>query len=295
LNIFLNWFDNHRVRVRSSNTIDWLRVVPFVLLHAGCFLVVFVGVSSTAIMVAVSLFWLRIFAIGAFYHRYFAHKTFKTHRVWQFVFALLGGLSAQRGPIWWAAHHREHHLSSDTEDDPHSPWTQSFLRSHMGWFLTHKHFHTNTARVKDWLRFPELRWLDRFDVIVPLSLLLILWVMGQWLASAYPELHTSGFQLVVWGFCLSTVASLHVTLSINSLGHLFGTRRYATKDQSRNNWFLALLTLGEGWHNNHHHYPATARQGFAWWEIDITFYLLCLLEKLGIIYDLKKVSKPIVR
>jgi len=264
------WLDNASVPHDNSQAIDWKRIVPFILLHLSCLLVFFVGVSKTSIIIALFLYWLRIFSIGAFYHRYFSHRTFKTNRFWQLVFAILGASSAQRGPIWWAAHHRHHHQVTDKKEDPHSPWTQPFWRSHLGWFLSYANFHYDKNKVRDLLKFPELCLLDRFDVIVPFILIILLFVLGEILKIYFPELKSTGPQLVIWGFSISTVLTLHTTVSINSFGHKYGRRRYKTKDHSKNNVLLALLTFGEGWHNNHHRYPATAQQGFHWWEIDIT-------------------------
>lgn len=291
------WFDNSCVAKNNAETIAWARVMPFMILHVSCSFVYFTGWSPVALYTALFLYWLRIFAIGAFYHRYFSHRTFQTHRIWQFIFAVLGATAVQRGPIWWAAHHRQHHIRrvTDTRDDPHSPWAHTFWRSHVGWFLSHKNFHYDPRKVKDLLRFPELCWLDRYDVVIPIALILLLFLMGVFLNSRYPELGCSGGQMVVWGFCISTIATLHTTVSVNSFGHKYGSRRYRTPDKSRNNWILALLTLGEGWHNNHHRYPATAKQGFRWWELDITYYILVIMEKVRIIYGLKGVPTPIVK
>ena len=254
---------------------------------------VWVGVSGVAVAAAVSLYLLRMFAITGFYHRYFSHRTFKTSRAAQFVFALLGASAVQRGPIWWAAHHRHHHAHSDRHDDVHSPQQHGFLQSHMGWFLSRRHFAPDLSRARDLLKYPELRWLDRFDIVVPVVLAVLLLLLGMYLERTAPHLGTSGWQMLVWGFFISTVACYHCTYTINSLCHVWGRQRYRTGDESRNNPLLALITLGEGWHNNHHHYPMSVRQGFYWWEIDITYYLLRALEGLGIIWDLKPVPAEI--
>ena len=271
------------------DAVDWMRIVPFILMHAACLAVFQVGVSATALAVAAALYVLRMFAVTGFYHRYFSHRSFRTSRTAQFLFGLLGASSAQRGPLWWAAHHRHHHAYSDRPEDPHSPRHKGFLSSHMGWFLTQGGFRPDLSRVKDLERFPELRWLDRFDIVAPVALALALLWAGNWLEAHRPELGTSGGQLLVWGFFVSTVAVYHATYTINSLCHVFGRQRYATGDDSRNNFWLALLTLGEGWHNNHHHYPSSVRQGFYWWEIDLTWYGLKLLSWLGVVWDLKPI------
>jgi len=293
----LAWFDASSTQApldpAERDRVDWTRIVPFVGMHLACLAVVWVGVSAVAVAVAAILYVLRMFAITGFYHRYFSHRTFKTSRATQFAFAVLGASAVQRGPIWWAAHHRHHHVHSDQVDDVHSPAQRGFLWSHMGWFLSRGHFAPDLGRVRDLLRYHELRWLDRFDIVVPFLLALGLLLLGQWLADAHPGLGTSGGQLLVWGFFVSTVACYHGTYTINSLCHVWGRRRYATNDESRNNWLLALITLGEGWHNNHHRYPASARQGFYWWEIDVTWYLLRGLAALGLIWDMKGVPHRI--
>jgi stearoyl-CoA desaturase (delta-9 desaturase) len=288
-----SWFDAYAVdpaaAVADPRGIDWPRVLPFVALHLGCFAVLWVGVSLTAVLVALVLYVVRMFAITAFYHRYFSHTAFSTTRVAQFLFAVLAASSVQRGPLWWASHHRHHHARSDEPDDVHSARQHGFLWSHIGWFLTRGNFAPRTALVRDLERYPELRLLDRFDVLVPLLLALLLFAAGEVLAVTAPALETSGWQLLVWGFCISTVVLYHATFTINSLAHCWGRRRYATSDDSRNNAWLALLTLGEGWHNNHHHFPGAARQGFYWWEIDLTYYGLKLLAALGVIWNLRPV------
>ncbi len=275
---------------RYSRDIDWFRIWPFISLHIACIAVVWVGWSFVAVTTAVGLYLLRMFAITAFYHRYFSHKAFKTSRVMQFVFAVLGASATQRGPLWWAAHHRHHHRTSDTEDDPHSP-RHGFWQSHCGWFLGRKNFETRENLIQDFAKYPELKWLDRFDLVVPFALGTLLWLVGDYLDHVSPHLETNGLQMFVWGYCISTVALIHATLAINSFAHRFGSRRYPTSDESRNNLWLALLTLGEGWHNNHHHYAGSARQGFFWWEIDISFYLLKIMQWCGLIWDLRPVPE----
>ncbi|MBN8716368.1 MAG: acyl-CoA desaturase [Xanthomonadales bacterium] len=283
------WFDSGAVAQGADpDRIDWLRVLPFILLHLGCLGVIWVGVSPVAVAVAALLYVVRMFAITGFYHRYFSHRAFRTSRAVQFVFALMGASCVQRGPLWWAAHHRHHHRHADTAQDPHSP-RHGFWRSHMGWFLTRGAFATDLSRVPDLARYPELRWLDRFDVAVPLALAGGLFGLGALLQFLWPDLGTSGPQLLVWGFFISTVVLFHATVTINSLAHRFGSRRFPTRDDSRNNLWLALLTFGEGWHNNHHFYASSARQGFRWWEIDLTWYGLRLLAALGLVRDLKPV------
>ena len=290
LRAFVLWFDTGAAAAGDGDPdrIDWLRVLPFIGLHLACLGVFWVGFSWFAFWTAVALYAARMFAITGFYHRYFSHKAFRTSRPVQFAFAVLGAASVQRGPLWWAAHHRHHHRHADTELDVHSP-RHGFWRSHMGWFLTPRGFRTDFDAIKDLVRFPELRLLDRFDILVPVLLAVGLYALGSWLEGAHPGLGTNGPQLLVWGFFVSTIVLFHVTVTINSLSHRWGSRRFATRDDSRNNALLALLTFGEGWHNNHHHYPGSARQGFAWWELDLTYLGLRAMALLGLVSDLRPV------
>jgi stearoyl-CoA desaturase (Delta-9 desaturase) len=277
----------------SPRHVDWARVLPFLGMHAVCLAVIWVGFSWAAFGVTVALYFVRMFAITGFYHRYFSHRTFKTSRAAQFIFGLLGASAVQRGPLWWAAHHRHHHRHSDEPGDVHSPGQHGFFWSHMGWFMSHEHFSADLSRVKDLLKYPELRFLDRFDIAVPTALGAGVFLLGVILKHVAPDLGTSGGQMLVWGFFISTIAVYHGTYTINSLSHVFGRQRYKTGDDSRNNVWLAIITLGEGWHNNHHHYPASTRQGFYWWEFDLTFYLLKFLALCGLIWDLRPVPAAI--
>lgn len=283
------WFDTD---IKENNlkqgTIHWARAFIFILLHLCCLAVFWVGWSFTAVFTAILLYLLRMFAITGFYHRYFSHKTFKTNRFWQFVFAVIGNAAVQRGPLWWASHHRIHHRYTEQSQDPHSPVQHGLVWSHVGWIFYSDNFKTDYKAIQDFAKYPELRWLNRYDNVVPICLLLILFFTGTLLENYYPKLHTNGMQLVVWGF-ISTIALFHATFSINSISHVWGTQAFETGDQSRNNFLLALITLGEGWHNNHHFYPRSTSQGFRWWQIDITYYLLCFLEKVRIIYDVNRV------
>lgn len=273
------WFDEEagagELSGRDPDRIDWLRVVPFVSLHLACLLVFWVGWSPVAVGAAVGFYVIRMLAITGVYHRYFSHHTYKASRFRQFLGALIGATSAQRGPLWWAFHHGHHHRFADQPEDIHSPIHKGFLWSHMLWILTPRYFATDRQLVKDWSRFPELVFLNRFDILPPLGLLLVLLAVGRLLGAYAPALGTSGLQMMVWGFAISTVVLFHATATINSLDHLIGRRRYNTPDHSRNNWFLALITLGEGCHNNHHHYAIATRQGFFWWELDLTYCQIC--------------------
>ena len=272
----VRWVDSYAGIPDPSRRVDWPRVVPYILLHLACLAVFWVGASAQAVALAAAFFAVRMFVITGFYHRYFSHRAFKTSRVMQFAFAVLGAAAVQRGPLWWAAHHRNHHAHSDEPLDSHSPRQHGFAWSHTAWFLSPANFSTRLERVRDLAKYPELRFLDRYDVVVPIAFASTLYLLG-------------GLQIFIWAFCVSTVVLYHATFTINSLAHGFGTQRYVTGDDSRNNAWLALLTFGEGWHNNHHHYPVAARQGFYWWEIDLTYYGLRALAALGLVWDLRPV------
>ena len=293
----IRWIDSEasggEVKHEDVKRVDWFRIIPFILLHAMCLGVIWVGWSWTAIWVAFGLYFIRMFAITGFYHRYFSHKTFKTNRFWQLLFAMIGNASVQRGPLWWASHHRHHHRFADQKEDVHSPSQHGFWWSHIGWLTSPSNFATNYELVKDWKKFPELRWINRFDTAIPIILAILLFTGGKILEVYAPHLGTNGPQMLIWGFFISSTVLFHATVTINSFDHMIGSRRYDTQDTSRNNPILAIITLGEGWHNNHHHYAICARQGFYWWEIDITYYLLVLMSWLGIIRDLRPIPENI--
>ncbi|MDB5704783.1 MAG: delta 9 acyl-lipid fatty acid desaturase [Sphingomonas bacterium] len=256
--------------------------IPFLLVHLGCLAAIWTGVTWPAIALCIGLYWLRMFAVTAGYHRYFSHRSFATGRVFQFVLAFLAQSTAQRSVLWWAAKHRHHHLYSDTPRDVHSPRHTGFLYSHVGWIFARRHDTTDLTRVPDLARYPELIWLHRFETLPAFILALVCFLMAGW-----PGL--------VVGFFWSTVLVYHGTFVINSLAHVRGSRRYVTGDDSRNNLALALVTMGEGWHNNHHAWPSSARQGFRWWEVDATFYLLQLLAALGVVRGLKAPPERVLR
>jgi stearoyl-CoA desaturase (delta-9 desaturase) len=293
----VQWFDAdygaadiERLKEKPDR-VEWLRCIPFVILHLGCLGVIWTGWSLTAVAAAVGLYVIRMFAITGFYHRYFSHRTFSTSRVAQFFFALLGGTAVQRGPLWWAYTHRHHHQHSDTEPDPHSPRQHGFWWSHIGWITSAKNFPTDYRRVKDLAKFPELVFLNRFDALIPLFFAIGTYLSGRFLETNFPGLGVTGWQMLVWAFFISTTFLFHGTSCINSMAHVIGTKRYDTGDDSRNSLLLAFVTLGEGWHNNHHRYMGAVRQGFYWWEIDITYYGLKSLSFLGVIWDLRSVPR----
>ncbi|HUY14352.1 MAG TPA: acyl-CoA desaturase [Terriglobia bacterium] len=293
----MRWFDasaaTPRIENASRHQVDWVRTAPFIGVHLMCLGVIWVGWSWVAVGVAALLYAIRMFAVTGIYHRYFSHRTYKTSRPMQFALALLANTATQRGPLWWAAHHRQHHLYSDTENDVHSPRIHGFIWSQIGWITDHRNFPTKLDAVRDLAKFPELRFLDRFDTLVPFVAGASMYYLGAALSHFAPGLHTSAMQMLIWGFFVSTVVLFHATSTINSLAHQMGRRRFDTGDDSRNSLLLALLTFGEGWHNNHHHFPATVHQGFYWWEIDITYYLLRALSWTGLIWDLKPVPAKV--
>lgn len=256
--------------------------IPFVLVHLACFAAIWSGVTWQAVALGIALYWLRIFAIGAGYHRYFSHRSYSTSRVFQFILAVLAQSTAQKSVLWWAAKHRHHHLHSDTPEDVHSPRHKGFFYSHVGWIFARRHDTTDLVKVEDFARYPELMWLHRFELVPAVGLAVLCFLLAGW-----PGLFI--------GFFCSTVAVYHATFCINSLAHVRGRKRYVTGDDSRNNWLLAIFTMGEGWHNNHHAYQSSVRQGFRWWEIDPTFYILKSLSFLGVVWNLKSPPAEVLR
>jgi len=259
---------------KPARRYDWAGATPFFLSHVVAFGAIWSGVTWQAVALGVFLYYLRIFAVTAGYHRYFAHRTFETSRPFQFFLAWISEMSIQKGVLWWAAHHRGHHLHSDTERDIHSPKQDGFWHSHMMWLFAGTD-ETHYGRVKDLTKYPEIRWISKYWLLPPIATGVLCWLVAGW----------SGLFV---GFFLSSCLNWHTTFFINSLCHVWGNRRFETKDTSRNNLFLALLTFGEGWHNNHHHYMNSARQGFYWWEVDITYYILKALSWVGLVWNLKQ-------
>ncbi len=297
---FVQWFDSDYTpeapeKIRAEpDRVDWMRCIPFIILHAGCLGVIWVGWSAFAVWTAVALYFVRMFAVTGIYHRYFSHKTYSTSRVGQFLLALWGATTVQRGALWWAYHHRHHHQHSDDPEDAHSPHVHGFWWSHIGWITSRRNFPTDYSKVKDLAKFPELVWLNRFDTIIPVLFAVAMLGLGMLLERFAPGLNTNGPQLLIWGFFVSTTFLFHGTSCINSMAHLMGRRRFDTGDDSRNSFILALICLGEGWHNNHHRYMSCTRQGFYWWEIDLTYYGLKALSYTGFIWDLKPVPQSIL-
>jgi stearoyl-CoA desaturase (Delta-9 desaturase) len=269
----------------SSDDLDdivYPSAVPFTLVHLACFAAFWSGVTWPAIAIGLALYWLRIFAIGAGYHRYFSHRAYSTSRPFQFALAFLAQTTAQKSILWWAAKHRHHHLHSDTVQDVHSPRRKGFIYSHLGWIFVRRHDATDLTKVADLARYPELMWLHKHELMPAISVAVLCLLVAGW-----PGL--------VVGFFWSTVLVYHATFCINSLAHVCGRERYVTGDDSRNNWCLALFTMGEGWHNNHHAYQSSARQGFRWWELDLTYLILKALSWVGLVWDLKAPPPQLLR
>jgi len=278
----------------EPDRVDWVRVMPFVFLHAGCLGVIWVGASAFAVWSAVALYFIRMFFVTGIHHRYFSHKTYSTSRIGQFLLAVCAGTTVQRGSLWWAYHHRHHHQHSDEPEDAHSPHVHGFWWSHIGWITSRRNFPTDYSKIKDLAKFPELVWLNRFDLVIPILFATGIFGLGQGLAHYIPQLGTNGWQMLVWGFFVSTTFLFHGTGCINSMAHLMGRRRFKTDDDSRNSAILTCITLGEGWHNNHHRFQSSTRNGFYWWEIDPTYYGLKLLSLTGFIYGLKPVPQSVL-
>ena len=266
-----------RSYVRATTIAFWGVHVAAVVGVIAC------GFSWSGVGLALSAYFVRMFVVTAAYHRYFSHRSFKTSRWFQLALALGAQSAAQKGVIWWASHHRWHHKHSDTELDVHSPRRRGFWYSHLGWILRPDWQKTDEKGVPDLIKYPELRFLNRRSMaMVPTVALALGFVL------------IGGAHALVWGYFVSTVLLWHGSFSVNSLAHVFGNQRYDTGDTSRNNWLLALLTTGEGWHNNHHHYQSSVRQGFRWWQIDVTYYLLRLLALTGLIWDLREPPADVV-
>ncbi len=170
----------------------------------------------------------------------------------------------QKGPLWWAGHHVNHHKYADRDGDPHSPMVSGFYYAHIGWFLNdtrHDQLEPSNPVIRDFGKAPELALLERFFIVPPIVLAVAMYLIGGW-------------AWLVYGFCLPTMTLAHATFCINTVNHMFGSRRFETVDESRNNAFTAFFAVGEGWHNNHHRYQRAARNGFYWWEFDLTWYTI---------------------
>jgi stearoyl-CoA desaturase (delta-9 desaturase) len=265
----------------ADEKIDFVTSLPFLFVHITAAVGVFlVGFKWWYPVLALATYYVRLFFVTAGYHRYFSHRAYKTSRWFQFILALGASATAQKGVLWWAAHHRDHHKLSDQPGDIHSPRQKGLWWSHVGWIICPKYDATKFERIKDFAQYPELRWLNKYHIIPVVAAAVAMFLIGGW-------------PVLVWGFFVGTVLGWHGTFTINSLSHVFGNVRYASSDDSKNNWLLAILTCGEGWHNNHHYYQSTANQGFYWWEVDFSYYALKLLSWGGVVWDLRTPPKHI--
>ncbi|MGE0042012.1 MAG: acyl-CoA desaturase [Vicinamibacterales bacterium] len=260
-----------------------LAVGVFWTVQASALLVFVVPFTWAYVGLWAASHFVRAVGLTLAYHRYFAHRAFQMSRGARFFWALAGTAAMQKGPIWWAGHHIDHHKYADREGDPHSPRVSGFYHAHVGWFLSdtrHDRLAPNNPVVRDFGGVPEIRWLDRWYVVPPLAL-----AAGLYLAGGLPWL--------VWGFCLPTTTLAHATFAINTVNHLWGTRRFDTVDDSRNNLLTAVFAVGEGWHNNHHRYQRAARNGFYWWEVDVTWYVIRAMAAVGLAWDVQPVPARI--
>lgn len=274
--------DHHHGHDHDHSDVVYPDAIPFALVHLAALGVIWTGFSTTSVVMCVALYFLRMWGVTAGYHRYFSHRSYKTSRIGQFLLAFLAQSSAQKGALWWAAIHRHHHLHSDTEHDIHSPRHHGFLFSHVGWIFSRSKARPDYSTIPDLTKYPELVFLDRFQHIPAVILAVLCFVIDGWTG-------------LFVGFFLSTVLVYHGTFTINSLAHVTGDQRYLTGDDSRNNWWLAIITLGEGWHNNHHHYQSSARQGFRWWEFDPTYYVLKALSWTGLIWGIREPPEAVLK
>ncbi len=256
-------------------------VIAFILFHVAALGVFWTGFTTQAVVMCIVLYVVRVFGITGGYHRLLSHRSYKAGRITQFIIVLCGSLSMQRGPLWWAAKHREHHRDSDTPADAHSPRHYGFWGAHMGWVFRQR-MKADMSLIQDFAKYPELRWLDKNQYLPGILLGVVCFLIG-------------GLPGLFVGFVLSTMLVYHATFMINSLAHVFGRQRYLTGDDSRNNWLLAIIAMGEGWHNNHHYYPGSARNGFFWYEYDVTYYILKGLEKLGLVWDLQTPPESVLK
>lgn len=270
----------HRTLPASVTRPNWIKSIPFILMHLAPLGMIWFPPSALDLAVCAGLYVVRMFFITGVYHRYFSHRSYQMGRVMQFLMAFGGTSCAQKGPLWWASHHRMHHKFSDTERDVHSP-KDGAVWSHVGWIVSSAYDETEWKWIKDFAKFPELVWLNTYHYVAPILLGVAVYLIGGW-------------SMLFCGFFLSTVLLYHGTFSINSLMHVFGRRRYATTDTSRNSFLLALVTLGEGWHNNHHYYQSSTNQGFYWWEIDISYYTLRMLSWVGLVSGIRNPPRHVL-
>jgi stearoyl-CoA desaturase (delta-9 desaturase) len=256
----------------KDERLNWTTTIVMILFHLGAVAALFVF-SWKAFAVAVFLYWMTVgLGISLGYHRLHTHRSYKTPKLLEYFFAVCGASTLEGGPIFWVATHRIHHQKSDHEGDPHSPRDGAWW-SHVGWILLGEAKHNNTRLLSkyapDLAKDPFYVWLNNYHWVPVLVLAVILYATG-------------GIPFVLWGICMRIVVGLHATWLVNSATHMWGSRRFDTHDDSKNNWWVALLTFGEGWHNNHHAHPTSARHGLAWYEVDISWISLKVMKFLGI-------------
>jgi stearoyl-CoA desaturase (delta-9 desaturase) len=270
--------------IPSARPQIWSVIIGMSAFHLACLGVFYTGVSTTALVVAFAMYTIRGVGVTAGFHRLLAHRSFKTSRPVQFILALAGTLAVEGGPLWWVAHHRHHHAATETEEDIHSPVTHGMWQAHMGWMMTPAAFNEKGNNCRDLHKFPEIKFLQRRYVLLILTQPVLLYALGSWLGAEY---NTSGLQLLVWGFFVSTVFTWHITFMVNSVCHRWGAQPYDSGDESTNNVFIGVLGFGEGWHNNHHKYPSSARHGLLWWQADFTWWLIRTLQVVGLVSEPK--------
>ena len=269
--------------------------LPFLSVHIGAIYALTISPSPFALFMVFLMYFIRMFGITAGFHRLFSHRSFKTNRAFQFFLAYAATCSAQMGPIWWASHHRHHHKYTEQIEDPHTPTLKGFFWAHVGWIMSPVNSPTKEEYVGDLMKYPELKWLDKYHYFAPFSLVVLLYGLGEFMAVNYAQYNTNGMELVLWGFFVSTVLLYHATFMVNSVCHVFGHRTYDTKDGSVNNFLVAILTLGEGWHNNHHAFPNSEKQGHKWYQIDISHYILWCLSKIGVVWKIRDVPDDSIK
>jgi len=257
-------------------TIFWVVQASALLVFAVPFRWAFLGLWAAS-------HFLRAIGLTLVFHRYLAHRAFRMNRVARFVWTFIGTAAMQKGPLWWAGHHVNHHRFADREGDPHSPMISGFYYAHVGWFLhdtKHDRVEATNPVIRDFSTVPEIAWLDRYFFLPPAALAATLFLAGGW-------------PWLVYGFCLPTMTLAHATFAINTVNHMFGSRRFDTLDESRNNPLTAFFAVGEGWHNNHHRYQRAARNGFYWWEVDVTWYVIRLMSAVGLAWNVQGVPRRI--
>jgi stearoyl-CoA desaturase (delta-9 desaturase) len=262
-----------------------ITLVIFWVVQASTLLVFTVPPTWGLVALWAGSHFLRAIGLTLAFHRYYAHQAFEMNRGARFFWTLVGTAAMQKGPLWWAGHHVYHHKYADRDGDPHSPKLSGFYHAHLGWFLNdsrHRTLDPSNPVIRTFARYPEIAFLERFNVVPPIVMAAAMYAFGGW-------------PWLLWGFCLPTVTLSHATFAINTVNHLFGSRRFQTRDDSTNNALTALFAVGEGWHNNHHRYQRAARNGFYWWEIDVTYYVIWTMEKVGLAWNVQPVPERIYR